>query len=766
MAKGIKSIIGEKNPKVGESYIYEVSSYYPNTPRQSNNIQWKLYVMQNNGSWRELRGPLKTGTKVPFQLPEKWLGKKMMIEAFIYNPEKKSPPGLIITPIQAKIPEIKKVELRYHNNSPGTVFSFSDKLIAQATCVNLFNKELTATLWEDDTAGNGHHNKNNIIKSVKSKVDENGIAKAEFLLTEALIKKALEGEIDVKQIEFYVTFEYYAHKKHATNNIHVDNPISENPSPPLNPKADPPVDKTPPDAVPSKDNIPEDSTPPEAVPKQDPVISTPENTSDSEQPTTSAQTNGTIENTQPPAPPESATSPAVVNDANNEVNDHKCVCKDEYKLIWGNKLTCSQRKKVVEICKSIWGEDSKIDKANDLMAIMHLETDATFSPSKKGVSKSGTSFIGLIQFSANTAKTLNTTYSALGKMSFNEQMVYVEKYLRQNKDKMTTIVDFYLQVLKPSDVGKGNNKNHIVFDESVSVPDGDGSNTSSDQRKININIEPWVTKYGYASNPKFMVENNEKVKRSRWVYTRQVYEERYGTIGGKTYIWEIEKILRNEHYEPGKNNRYSGVCEDNPVEKKESNGKYPPWVDVAIREEVKIIREATHCEYIKNTYHASTDNAKMSRCGSEKDSTRSNSAWCGAFVAYCLKTSGHKYQPDPGAIWHGKENLVKRLKGVPYETQEKWGKKHSQMYIGGIVEWHNNGHTTIIVGIDKSDHKNYILLGGNQDDGVRFWTSLKSKVQPFCIFPVDYEGELLPLELIEPSDLSPNAIKYKEGSTS
>jgi hypothetical protein len=44
------------------------------------------------------------------------------------------------------------------------------------------------------------------------------------------------------------------------------------------------------------------------------------------------------------------------------------------------------------------------------MSIMHLETNKTFSPSKKGISNSGTKFIGLIQFSATTAKSIGTTY--------------------------------------------------------------------------------------------------------------------------------------------------------------------------------------------------------------------------------------------------------------------------------------------------------------------------------------------------------------------
>ena len=461
---------------------------------------------------------------------------------------------------------------------------------------------------------------------------------------------------------------------------------------------------------------------------------------------------------------ENKKSASSVEKTETSKSSSTCFCKDEYKLIWGNKLTCSQRKKVVEVCKNIWGEGQKIEKANELMAIMHLETVGTFSPSKKGVSKSGTSFIGLIQFSESTAKKLGTSYAALGKMTFNEQMAYVEEYLKQNKDKMNTIVDFYLQVIKPSDVGKGNDKEHAVFDESISVPDGDGSKTSHEQRLKNINTEPWVTKYGYSSNPTFMFENNEKIKRKRWVYTRQTYEERYGTIGGKTHIWEIEKALKDEHYKPGENNKYLDICEDKPEEKKESNGQYPPWVDIAIKEEEKIIRESTHCQYIINTYHGSTDNAHMKKC-TGKGRTYDHE-WCAAFVNYCLETSDHQSQQDPGARWYKDINRVKRnAKGEPYHTEEIWAKKHDTMYIGGIVVWANNAHTTIIIGIDKSNPSNYIFLGGNQDDGVRYWTAPKNKIHNFCLFPIDYSGDLIPLEPIEPSDLRKGAKKYEQGST-
>lgn len=230
MAKGVKSITGNASPEVGEKNFYEVSSFYQGTViKNENEIKWKLYTQQSSGNLRELRGPQKTGKKVPFSFPEKWLGKKLLIEAFVYNPEIKSPPGLIVTPKTAKIPRINKVELFYVDDKKGSVFSFMEKLRARAYCINMFLKELTFTLWEDDVKGGGHNTSNKPIDTLKARVDKNGVAVVEFPLSKAIMKKAMEGEVDVKQLEFYVTVEYYKNKKHTTENVDVNNPNPKTP---------------------------------------------------------------------------------------------------------------------------------------------------------------------------------------------------------------------------------------------------------------------------------------------------------------------------------------------------------------------------------------------------------------------------------------------------------------------------------------------------------------------------------------------------------
>ncbi|MET3046802.1 peptidoglycan DD-metalloendopeptidase family protein, partial [Flavobacterium covae] len=123
-----------------------------------------------------------------------------------------------------KIPKICKVDLNYVDDSKGSVFSFTEKLRAKAHCINMFNKEVLFTLWEDDAKGSGHNTTNQLIDTKKAKVDLYGDAEVDFMLTKALMKKAMEGETDIRELEFYVTVEYYKTKKHTTSNVEVKNP--------------------------------------------------------------------------------------------------------------------------------------------------------------------------------------------------------------------------------------------------------------------------------------------------------------------------------------------------------------------------------------------------------------------------------------------------------------------------------------------------------------------------------------------------------------
>ncbi|MCJ8497633.1 CHAP domain-containing protein [Chryseobacterium salipaludis] len=407
-----------------------------------------------------------------------------------------------------------------------------------------------------------------------------------------------------------------------------------------------------------------------------------------------------------PKKQENVKSPAIKKNDKSPRKTESCVCKDEYKLIWGNKISCSERKKVVEVCKNIWEESKKLEKAKELMSIMHLETGGSFSPSQKGVSARGTKYIGLVQFSETTAQSLGTTYETLGKMTFLEQMTYVEKYLQKNKDQMNTLVDFYLQVLNPAAVGKGSDPTYKVFDESVSVPDGDCRNTSEKQRLRNITKDPWVKKYGYASNPPFM-KGDERTKRKKWVYTRQRYEDRYGYENGNTTIKEIDDVVRLEHYNPGQAELYVDKCEDKPVGKKDDQGKRAPWVDVAFSEFEKFKGKREKDSPLKeriSQYFKGTGNSDLNY----------KSAWCAAFVRWCFdQTEEYKDTNTKGTAAAFDWAEFGNSKVVSNKYVDGWSNgSRSEPFVGAVIvfSW---SHVAFIVSENK-DKSKYVYIGGNQ----------------------------------------------------
>ena len=205
-----------------------------------------------------------------------------------------------------------------------------------------------------------------------------------------------------------------------------------------------------------------------------------------------------------------------------------CLCK-QYDLIWGAKVSCEFRKKVVKICKELWGESRKIDMANGLMAVMKVETSGTFSPSKIELKPTGkyrpngqpkkdyrglnreeillldenfSGAVGLIQFTSIAIQDLNKKYSIsltkrkLALMTNVEQLDYVEKYFRlfDRYKKVKSPEDIYLIVFAP--IGVGKDDDYVLYDKDTtkkeyewneSVDKKDGNNDGKIQRREILN---------------------------------------------------------------------------------------------------------------------------------------------------------------------------------------------------------------------------------------------------------------------------------------
>lgn len=234
--KGVSKISGNPTPTIGEKTTYIVADWYPATPAAERNpaaVTWELFKKRNDGSFTTTN--IKKVGDGSFTFGDVAAKNTYRIEAYLHQPEGKGLTTMDVTPQPAGIPKINKVDLRYVDDTPGTVFSYTEKLVAKAQCINLTGKKLLFTLWEDDAAGEGHHANNKFLESREAVVDRTGTATAEFVLTKALMQKASQGERDPKELEFYVTVEYYKDKKHASENREVKNPDYKAPTTPAKP---------------------------------------------------------------------------------------------------------------------------------------------------------------------------------------------------------------------------------------------------------------------------------------------------------------------------------------------------------------------------------------------------------------------------------------------------------------------------------------------------------------------------------------------------
>ncbi|WP_228270700.1 hypothetical protein, partial [Acinetobacter seifertii] len=112
--------------------------------------------------------------------------------------------------------------------------------------------------------------------------------------------------------------------------------------------------------------------------------------------------------------------------------------------ISSKKFTSEKAKSILKVAKEI-GVDP-----NDLAAVISFETGGTFSPSVKNPNSSAT---GLIQFMEGSGGTKGKYYGMSRKkfssLSFDEQMVYVEKYFKDRgfkSSKKRDVADLYTAV--------------------------------------------------------------------------------------------------------------------------------------------------------------------------------------------------------------------------------------------------------------------------------------------------------------------------------
>ena len=504
-------ITGNPAPVVGKEESYSVNQLLPTSiPTEILNgskpnpfefpVEWSVHVLEN-GKWIKKEENNKTGNKVSYKFIQKSLERKGIR---ILAKKGEQTARLDVKPHNAESPKIDSIEfLDKNGNKPTKPFAYGQILKARVHCLHMERRTVYATLWEDDAAGAGHNkaNEKNKMKTLPGTV-KGGIADIDFVLEPDFAKIAnavkAKGDADEgKTHEYYVTAEIL-NKKTASTNTNVANPsYKDTTAKPATPKKATPAQKK----GPSKKQEKEKSILDDVIDWWEGKVK--------------------IEPIVLPNPIDAINSvlklftPDKKDDKKSE--NGVCVCKD-YDLIWGNKVSCDFRKKVVEISKDLWPDKYKT-MANGLMAVMKVETSETFSPSKielvsyiddkgkkrkkyQGLSKEAinklddnfSGAVGLIQFTKDAIDALNKENSLslnkkkLALMTDLEQLEYVKKYfmLYNWHKKLLSPEDIYLQVFAP--IGIAKNENYVLY-QKYENPETEKEKTSTKNYNANKSVD-------------------------------------------------------------------------------------------------------------------------------------------------------------------------------------------------------------------------------------------------------------------------------------
>ncbi|OCK53154.1 hypothetical protein BA768_00940 [Chryseobacterium sp. CBo1] len=458
----MKTIKGSTNPKAEEKTFYELSDfvYHFENPlfgkKENEKHIWTLYKQVNN-NWKQVSGNIKYGEKVPYTFGEKAVGISFKIEVhtesknILNKIEKKLTASLVVVPRTKHEPVIGRVILLNRDNADVNKATFNESLSAEARTSNLVGKEITFYLWEE-----GATEEKKYQKPKTAKVDKNGIAKIKFSLSEYATPQTwmsfFSGNHNTTK-KFFVSASYLS--KETTNKT----PVSVTESQQQQPQ--------------QQTEKKEEST--GFIEKATNII---------------AEGIGKIGDYV-----EEKTRTATSVGGNATRQPGTCICQEQYKdLIWGGKVSCEFRKKVVQICAELWGESRKIEMANGLMAVMKVETwgsfkahhregfqsandspkDLTISSFHKDSGSKSSRAVGLIQFTQDALEGMNEfpkstpatkgtqpRYDALNRLKLGyaqmgeiRQLDKVKKYFEPAKNKIKTPEDIYLHVFAPKGVGQ------------------------------------------------------------------------------------------------------------------------------------------------------------------------------------------------------------------------------------------------------------------------------------------------------------------------
>ena len=158
----------------------------------------------------EAKGNAKTGKRVSFNFSQRSYAKELLVEAFIYDAEGKTPPGIVVKPRMGDRKILNTEILNAEGGKITQMTKYGQSITLRATTENMLGEVLKLSIWERDTLSDKGHDPNGnqlLWSGVSKKVTNKGIGEQTILLSPSMMLLAKKSMFDGSEHEYYLLVE-------------------------------------------------------------------------------------------------------------------------------------------------------------------------------------------------------------------------------------------------------------------------------------------------------------------------------------------------------------------------------------------------------------------------------------------------------------------------------------------------------------------------------------------------------------------------------
>lgn len=211
MAKrGVKSIKGPSSPKVGQTVLYKVTEFFPETPENlKSQVKWELFRKRADGKYTSTQ-IIKTGPSASFNFGEKSVNINFKIVGYLFTSELTGSSVIHVKPSAGPASITGLSILDSQGKKITKTPKYGHIVTISVSTVNMLGEDLNISLWERDTISDEGHDKKENTKLWEGKATverKNGVVKIKKRLTLDMAIAADKGLFEGTMHEYYAVVE-------------------------------------------------------------------------------------------------------------------------------------------------------------------------------------------------------------------------------------------------------------------------------------------------------------------------------------------------------------------------------------------------------------------------------------------------------------------------------------------------------------------------------------------------------------------------------